>query len=67
MVRLSDGTSTNAHLNLYNSASLAFVPMLSKFSSDWSKLPETIVQLPDLESFKSGLSTLTFEGFTSSH
>jgi hypothetical protein len=31
--------------------------------SDWNKLPEPKALSPDLESFKSCISALTFEGF----
>jgi hypothetical protein len=31
--------------------------------SVWNSLPQSIALLPNLESFKSGISTLTFEGF----
>jgi hypothetical protein len=34
--------------------------------SDWNKLPEPKALSPDLESFKSCISALTFEGFISS-
>jgi hypothetical protein len=34
--------------------------------SDWNKLPEAKALSPDLESFKSCISALTFEGFISS-
>jgi hypothetical protein len=31
--------------------------------SVWNSLPQSIALSPNLESFKSGISTLTFEGF----
>ena len=32
--------------------------------SVWNSLPQSIALSPNLESFKSGISTLTFEGFS---
>ena len=40
-----------------------FISFLSSLISVWNSLPQSIALSPNLESFKSGISTLTFEGF----
>lgn len=64
MLNQSDRRTRGAHKIRQISSSKDFY----KFSffpatiTDWNRLPEQVALSPDLESFKSGISTLTFEG-----